>query len=49
MPAGPARGYLLIEQDPGAHNELEDVLQGLHGFVQLVADARLLRVVHIAP
>lgn len=43
------RPYLLVEQHPGAHDELEDVLQGLHGLVQLLVYSRLLRVVHVVP
>lgn len=41
------RRHLLVEQYPGAHDELEDVLQRFHGLIQLVADAWLLGIVHI--
>lgn len=39
--------YLLIEQDPGADYELEDVLQSLHSFEELVGDTTFLSVIHV--
>lgn len=36
---------VLVEEDPRSHDELEDVLQSLHGFQQLVC--QLLCVVHV--
>lgn len=41
--------HLLVEQDPWAHDELEDVLQGFDGFVQLLIDSRLLSTGHVGP
>lgn len=48
-PRSAGRRHLLVEEHAGAHDELEDVLQGLHGLVQLLADARLLGAVHVVP
>lgn len=39
--------YSLVEQYPGAHNELEDVFQGFHGFEELISDPTLLSIVHV--
>lgn len=36
---------ILVEEHPGANNELEDVLEGLHGLQQLLC--QLLRILHI--
>ena len=49
VPWSAGRGHLLIEEHAGAHDELEDVLQSLHGLVQLLVDARLLGIVHVVP
>lgn len=38
-------GHVLVEEDSGADDELEDVLQGLHGLQQLLC--QLLSIVHI--
>lgn len=37
--------HILVEEDSGANDELEDVLQGFHGLQQLFR--QLLSVVHI--
>lgn len=37
--------HVLVEEDSGANDELEDVLQGFHGLQQLLC--QLLSVVHI--
>lgn len=37
--------HVLVEEDPGANDELEDVLQGFHGLQQLLC--QLLSVVHV--
>lgn len=39
--------YSLVEQDPGADDEFEDVFQGFHGFEELVSDPTLLSIVHV--
>lgn len=38
-------GHVLVEEDSGADDKLEDVLQGFHGLQQLLR--QLLGVVHI--
>lgn len=37
--------YVLVEEDPGADDELEDILQGLHGLQKLLCQP--LSIIHI--
>lgn len=41
--------HLLVEENPWAHDELEDVLQGFYGFVELLIDSWLFSTGHVGP
>lgn len=41
--------HLLVEEYPWAHDELEDVLQGFYGFIQLLIDSWLFSTGHVGP